>query len=165
MSILSGNQVELLSETDQTIDRLVGDIEGAKHHVHLLYYIFSTDRTGVRVVDALHRAAGRGVNVKGLQLTTFLVGSLMTAIVVSVVGPIGFVGLIVPHAVRAITGSRHRLLMPVSAMTGGAFLCLCDIVARKVVTGEFPIGIVTSLIGGPFFLYLLMRRHFTDWEA
>lgn len=110
-------------------------------------------------------AAGRGVNVKMLQVITFLMGSLMTAIIVSVVGPIGFVGLIVPHAVRAITGSRHRVLMPVSAVAGGAFLCFCDIIARKVVTGEFPIGIVTSLIGGPFFLYLLMRRQFTDWET
>ncbi len=110
-------------------------------------------------------AAGRGVNVKLLQLITFLAGSLMTAIIVSIVGPIGFVGLIVPHAVRAITGSRHRVLMPVSALAGGAFLCFCDIVGRKLVTGEFPIGIVTSLIGGPFFLYLLMRRRFTDWET
>jgi len=110
-------------------------------------------------------AAGRGVNVKLLQLITFLVGSLMTAVIVSIVGPIGFVGLIVPHAVRAVTGSRHRILMPVSAVVGGAFLCGCDIVARKAVTGEFPIGIVTSLIGGPFFLYLLMRRQFTDWET
>ncbi len=110
-------------------------------------------------------AAGRGVNVKRLRLVTFFVGSLMTGIIVSVVGPIGFVGLIVPHIVRAITGSRHRVLIPVAAITGGAFLCFCDIIARKVVTGEFPIGIVTSLVGGPFFLFLLMRRHFTDWEA
>lgn len=111
-------------------------------------------------------AAGRGVNVRLLQAFTFLVGSLTTAIIVSVVGPIGFVGLIVPHAVRSVTGSRHRILMPVSVIVGGGFLCLCDIVARKIIGGgEMPIGIVTSLLGGPFFLYLLMRRHFTDWET
>ena len=110
-------------------------------------------------------AAGRGVNVPVLQVITFLVGSLMTAVIVSICGPIGFVGLIVPHAVRTITGSRHRVLMPLSTIAGGAFLCLCDIIARRVVPGEFPIGIVTSLIGGPFFLYLLMRRRFTDWET
>ncbi|HEO70414.1 MAG TPA: iron ABC transporter permease [Candidatus Hydrogenedentes bacterium] len=109
-------------------------------------------------------AAGRGVHVRRLQLVTFIIGSLMTAVIVSVVGPIGFVGLIVPHAVRSISGSRHRILMPLSALAGGAFLCLCDIIARKVATGEFPIGIITSLAGGPFFLYLLMRRRFTDWE-
>jgi iron complex transport system permease protein len=110
-------------------------------------------------------AAGRGVNVRRLQLTTFLVCSLMTGIIVSKVGPIGFVGLIVPHAVRIVTGSRHRVLMPVSMIAGGAFLCACDIVARKFMTGETPIGIITSLIGAPFFLYLLTRRRFTDWET
>jgi iron complex transport system permease protein len=110
-------------------------------------------------------AAGRGVNVRRLQLTTFLVCSLMTGIIVSKVGPIGFVGLIVPHAVRIVTGSRHRVLMPVSMVAGGAFLCACDIVARKFMTGETPIGIITSLIGAPFFLYLLTRRRFTDWET
>jgi len=110
-------------------------------------------------------AAGRGVNVRRLQLTTFLVCSLMTGIIVSKVGPIGFVGLIVPHAVRTVTGSRHRVLMPVSMIAGGAFLCTCDIVARKFMTGETPIGIITSLIGAPFFLYLLTRRRFTDWET
>lgn len=89
----------------------------------------------------------------------------MTGIIVSKVGPIGFVGLIVPHAVRIVTGSRHRVLMPVSMIASGAFLCACDIVARKFMTGETPIGIITSLIGAPFFLYLLTRRRFTDWET
>ncbi len=110
-------------------------------------------------------ASGRGVNVKRLQITTFLVCSLMTGVIVSKVGPIGFVGLIVPHAVRAVTGSRHRVLMPMTLLAGGGFLCVCDIVSRKVMTGETPIGIITSLIGAPFFLYLLMRRRFTDWEV
>lgn len=108
-------------------------------------------------------AASRGIRVGRLQLITFLAGSLMTAVIVSEVGPIGFVGLVVPHAVRIVTGSRHRLLMPVSLAAGAAFLCLCDIAARKVLPGETPIGIVTTLIGGPFFLYLLMRGKFTDW--
>ncbi|NIA15785.1 MAG: iron chelate uptake ABC transporter family permease subunit [Nitrospiraceae bacterium] len=110
-------------------------------------------------------AAGRGINVRLLQTSTFFVGSLMTAVIVSVAGPIGFVGLIVPHAVRSVTGSRHRILMPVSVIAGGGFLCFCDIVARKLLPGETPIGIVTTLLGGPFFLYLLLRRRFTDWGA
>ncbi len=109
-------------------------------------------------------AEGRGVHVRRLQAVVFLVGSLMTAIIVSEVGPIGFVGLIVPHAVRAVTGSRHRILMPLSAVAGGAFLCACDILARLVLSGETPIGIITSLFGGPFFLYLLLRSRFSDWE-
>jgi iron complex transport system permease protein len=110
-------------------------------------------------------AAGRGVNVKRLQIVTFLTGSLMTGIIVSRVGPIGFVGLVVPHAVRSVTGSRHRILMPLSVIAGGAFLCACDIAARKILPAETPIGIITALIGGPFFLYLLVRRRFSDWET
>ncbi|HPO11902.1 MAG TPA: iron ABC transporter permease [Candidatus Hydrogenedentes bacterium] len=110
-------------------------------------------------------AAGRGIHLGRLQVTTFFVGSLMTAIIVSVVGPIGFVGLVIPHSVRMITGSRHRLLMPLSLIVGGAFLCACDIAARKILPGETPIGIITTLIGGPFFLYLLIRRKFTDWDV
>lgn len=110
-------------------------------------------------------AAGRGVDVRRLQIVTFLVCSVMTGVIVSKVGPIGFVGLVVPHAVRTITGPRHRLLMPISMVAGGAFLCLCDIIARKVMTGETPIGIITSIVGAPFFLYLLVRRRFADWDS
>ena len=65
---------------------------------------------------------------------------------------------------RSVTGSRHRLLMPLSMVVGGGFLCFCDIVARVLVTGEAPIGVVTALIGGPFFLVLLVQRRFTDWD-
>jgi len=110
-------------------------------------------------------AAGRGVDVRRLQVVTFLVCSIMTGVIVSKVGPIGFVGLVVPHAVRTVTGSRHRVLMPASMVAGGAFLCLCDIVARKAMTGETPIGIITSIVGAPFFLYLLVRRRFADWDS
>lgn len=110
-------------------------------------------------------AESRGVNINRLQLVIFLTGSLLTAIVVSEVGPIGFIGLVVPHAVRWFTGPGHRLLMPVSFVAGGAYLCCCDIAARQLLPGETPIGIVTTLIGAPFFLYLLMRRRFTDWEV
>lgn len=110
-------------------------------------------------------AAGRGVNVGLLQLVTFGAGSLLVAVIVSVIGPIGFVGLIVPHGVRSLTGPKHRLLLPLSMLAGGTFLCACDILARVILPGETPIGIVTTLIGGPFFLFLLMRRRFTDWDA
>jgi len=109
-------------------------------------------------------AAGRGINIRRLQAVVFIVGSLATAVVVSTVGPIGFVGLIVPHTVRLITGSRHRWLMPVSMYGGAVFLCACDIIARKLIVGETPIGIVTALFGCPFFLYLLSQRRFADWD-
>ncbi len=107
-------------------------------------------------------AAGRGVNINRLQTTTFLIGSLITALIVSEVGPIGFVGLIIPHAVRMMVGPSHRLVMPLSIVAGGAFLCACDIVARRILPGETPIGIITTMIGGPVFLYLLVRRKFSE---
>jgi len=107
-------------------------------------------------------AAGRGVNINRLQITTFLIGSLITAVIVSEVGPVGFVGLIIPHAVRIMVGPSHRLVMPLSIVAGGAFLCACDIVARRILPGETPIGIITTMIGGPVFLYLLVRRKFSD---
>ncbi|MBX3178561.1 MAG: iron ABC transporter permease [Candidatus Hydrogenedentes bacterium] len=109
-------------------------------------------------------AAGRGVNVSRLQITTFVVGSLITAVIVSEVGPIGFVGLIIPHGVRLIAGPSHRYVMPLSIVAGGAFLCACDIIARRILPGETPIGIITTLIGGPVFLYLLVRRQFSGWQ-
>jgi iron complex transport system permease protein len=103
-------------------------------------------------------AAGRGVHVLNLQRLTLFGGAVATASVVSLVGPIGFIGLIIPHAVRKISGSDYRLLMPCSFLAGGAFLILCDMLARTVMApAELPVGIITSLGGGPFFLWLLLR--------
>lgn len=111
-------------------------------------------------------AGGRGINVTRLQLAVLLLGSVVTGVIVSEVGPIGFVGLVVPHSVRVFTGARHRLLMPASFLAGGAFLCACDLVARRVpVAGEMPVGIITTLVGGPFFLYLLLRGRLNNWNS
>jgi iron complex transport system permease protein len=80
-------------------------------------------------------------------------------VAVSLAGPIGFVGIIVPHLVRLLVGADHRLVIPASALFGAAFLIACDVVARTVMAPlELPIGVITALIGGPFFLYLLVRR-------
>lgn len=104
-------------------------------------------------------AQGRGVNVARLQLLGFLFGSLAVGAVVAVAGPIGFVGLITPHTVRRLIGPDHRLLLPCSFLAGGAFLVACDTVARSVIAPtELPVGVITALLGGPFFMYLLMRR-------
>jgi iron complex transport system permease protein len=85
--------------------------------------------------------------------------TLATAAAVSVSGVIGFVGLIVPHALRRLTGANHRTLLPCAALCGGVFLVLCDTFARLLFAPrEIPVGVVTSLTGGPFLLYLLTRR-------
>jgi iron complex transport system permease protein len=74
-------------------------------------------------------------------------------------GPIGFVGIIVPHLVRLVVGADHRLVLPASAGFGAAFLVACDAMARTVLAPlELPVGIITAVIGGPFFLWLLLRK-------
>lgn len=98
-----------------------------------------------------------GVNVEGLKKRVLFASSLVTAAVISVTGIIGFVGLVVPHVVRLFTGPKHRKLMPVSLLFGGTFLIVCDTLARSLSTSEIPVGIITSVCGGPFFLYLLRK--------
>ena len=105
------------------------------------------------------QAEARGVNVLTAQRLAFLSGSLATGAAVSLGGPIGFIGIVVPHLVRLMVGSDHRVVLPASACFGAAFLVACDLVARTVLAPiELPVGIVTALIGGPFFLWLLIRR-------
>ena len=83
--------------------------------------------------------------------------SLLTASVISITGIIGFVCLVVPHVVRLLTVPKHRRLLPVSMVFGGAFMVICDTAARSLTTSEIPVGIITSICGGPFFLYLLRK--------
>jgi iron complex transport system permease protein len=103
-------------------------------------------------------AAARGVDVLRAERLALVGASLATGAAVSVGGPVAFIGLIVPHMVRLIVGSDHRLVLPASALLGGAFLIVCDLVARTAFRPlELPVGIITALIGGPFFLWLLVR--------
>ncbi|MFP4248228.1 MAG: FecCD family ABC transporter permease [Armatimonadota bacterium] len=100
-----------------------------------------------------------GLNVEQVRLILLALSSLLTAGAVAVSGVIGFVGLVVPHLMRIIAGPDHRTLLPASAIAGGTLLVLADVVARTIAAPtEIPVGIITSLIGAPFFLYLLHRR-------
>jgi iron complex transport system permease protein len=104
-------------------------------------------------------AAQLGVAVDRATWTVVLAASLVTAAAVAFAGIIGFVGLIVPHAMRVLLGSDHRILLPASALGGAATLMLADAAARTFIApAELPVGVVTALIGGPFFLILLMKR-------
>ncbi|MCZ0936325.1 MAG: iron ABC transporter permease [Gemmatimonadetes bacterium] len=99
-----------------------------------------------------------GASVQRVKLTAYLAASLMVAAAVAAGGVIGFVGLIVPHAVRLAWGNDHRLLLPASFLAGTAFLLLADTVARLVVApAELPTGVVTAVAGVPFFVVLLLR--------
>lgn len=101
------------------------------------------------------------------RLTVFLalaLATLITSTAVALGGLIGFVGLVVPHAVRSITGPNHGRLIPASAIAGGLFLALCDALARTVMAPrELPVGVITALIGGPFFLWILRSRRKQGW--
>jgi iron complex transport system permease protein len=104
-------------------------------------------------------AAARGVDVPRAQRLAFFSASLATAAAVSLAGPIGFVGIVVPHLVRLLVGVDHRIVLPASALFGAAFLVACDLLARTILSPvEIPVGIVTAMIGGPFFLWLLVRK-------
>lgn len=93
------------------------------------------------------------------RLFLFISMSLMTAASVSLGGIIGFIGLLMPHMVRVFTGADNRVLIPVSALCGGAFLCLADLIGRVIMPPvEIPSGIITAIIGSPYFLYLLRRK-------
>jgi iron complex transport system permease protein len=99
-----------------------------------------------------------GIRVRTAIGAGLLLATLVTAASVGVGGLIGFVGLIVPHTLRSLVGPDHRRLIPAAALGGGAFLAVCDAVARTVLSVEIPVGVVTALIGGPFFLVILRRR-------
>jgi iron complex transport system permease protein len=104
-------------------------------------------------------AAARGVDVLRAERVALLSASVATGAAVSISGPIGFVGIIVPHLVRLLVGSDHRVVLPASALFGASFLIACDLAARTLFSPiEIPVGIVTAIIGGPFFLWLLIRR-------
>jgi len=102
-----------------------------------------------------------GVDAKRTKKILLVTASLITAVAVSVSGTIGFIGLVIPHLLRLLLGSDHRLLLPASALFGASFLVMADTIARTVMAPvELPVGVVTALCGAPYFLYLLHRRAF-----
>ena len=116
-----------------------------------------------RVLDlismGMESAEARGVDVVRVERIALVSASMSTGAAVSLGGPVLFVGIIVPHIVRMIVGPDHRLVLPASALFGAAFLVICDLIARTILAPvELPVGIITAILGGPFFLWLLFRR-------
>lgn len=100
-----------------------------------------------------------GVNTHGLRRRLFIMVSLLTGTMVAVSGAIGFIGLVIPHITRMLVGTNHRRVLPVAALGGAIFLVLVDLLARTwLAPTEIPAGVVTSLIGGPFFVWMLLRH-------
>lgn len=156
------------AETYRTVRWLMGDLDiggfapiaGVLPLVAAAFVMFAALPSSLNLLSVgADVAATRGVDVARAQRLAFLSAALATSAAVALAGPIGFIGIVVPHLVRLLTGVDHRIVLPASALFGAAFLVACDLVARTVLAPvEVPVGIVTAMIGGPFFLWLLVRR-------
>jgi iron complex transport system permease protein len=156
------------SQTYRILRWLMGDLDVSSFQpivtaLPLVVLAFATFAWLARPLNLLslgdENAETRGLNVVTAQRTAFISASLATGAAVSVGGPVGFIGIVVPHLVRLIVGPDHRLVLPASALFGAAFLVGCDVIARTVMAPiELPVGVITALIGGPFFLWLLVRK-------
>ncbi len=126
----------------------------------LAYLILFYHARMFNILSASEETAwSKGVSVDRVQRIAFLLASLITGLVVAVAGPIGFVGLIVPHFLRLVLGMDHRVLIPGALFAGAAFLVICDTFARTVMAPvDIPVGIITAILGGPFFLWMLVRK-------
>lgn len=110
------------------------------------------------------RARGLGIDVRGLRLRSFAVISALTGVAVAFVGTIGFIGLVAPHVARILVGEDQRSFLPASALFGALLLSLASIASKTVIPGAlFPIGIVTALIGVPFFVWLILLKRRAHW--
>ncbi len=119
-------------------------------------YALTTDLNAFLLGE--EQALALGVSVERQKFLVMVVGALLTGTAVAISGLVGFVGLIVPHILRLVVGPDHRLLLPASVLSGAVFLVLADLVARMALApSEVPLGVVTALIGAPFFIYLLRR--------
>ncbi len=156
------------SQTMRTVRWLMGDLDIGSYAPILAALPFTIAAFAVfawlpRSLNLLtlgaDAASARGVDVLRTQRLAFFSASLATGAAVSLGGPIGFVGIIVPHLVRLLVGSDHRLVLPAATLFGAAFLVVCDVAARTLIAPMvLPVGILTAMIGGPFFLWLLIRR-------
>jgi iron complex transport system permease protein len=156
------------TESFRTVRWLMGDLDVGSYGpiVAALPFIvvaFGVFATLPRALNLLTMgedvAASRGVDVVRAQRWAFFSASLATSAAVSLGGPVGFIGIVVPHLVRLMVGADHRIVLPAATLFGAAFLVSCDLLARTVMAPvEIPVGIITALIGGPFFLWLLVRQ-------
>jgi iron complex transport system permease protein len=156
------------TETYRTVRWLMGDLDvggfgpvwAALPLILAAFVIFALLPSSLNLLSVgADSAATRGVDVGRTQRLSFLSAALATSAAVSLAGPIGFVGIVVPHLVRLMVGVDHRVVLPASALFGAAFLVACDLVARTILAPvEVPVGVVTAMFGGPFFLWMLVRK-------
>ena len=99
-----------------------------------------------------------GIDLNKYRKLYMIITSLITGVLVYSAGMIGFVGLVIPHIVRSIVGCDHRKLLPTSALIGAIFMLWTDVIARSITQSELPIGIITSMVGAPVFMYLMIKK-------
>jgi iron complex transport system permease protein len=156
------------AQTYRILRWLMGDLDISSYEplvtslplVVISFVVFAWLARPLNLLSLGSESAGtRGLDVTRTQRAAFFSASLATGAAVSIGGPIGFIGIIIPHLVRLLVGSDHRLVLPASALFGAAFLIGCDVLARTLMAPvELPVGVITALIGGPFFLWLLVRK-------
>jgi iron complex transport system permease protein len=156
------------TQTFQTVRWLMGDLDVSSYRpvvaalppIGLAFGAFALLPRALNLLSLGDEgAAARGVDVHRTQRLAFVSASLATGAAVSLGGPIGFIGIVIPHLVRLLVGADHRVVLPASVFAGAGFLVACDTVARTALTPlEVPVGVITAMIGGPFFLWLLMRH-------
>jgi iron complex transport system permease protein len=157
-----------VAETFRMLRWLMGDLDVSSYRplvtaAPLLAVAFAVFAWLARPLNLLSlgpdTAETHGLDVVRAQRVAFFSASLATGAAVSVGGPIGFVGIVIPHLVRLLVGADHRVVLPAAILFGAAFLVGCDVIARTVMAPlDLPVGVVTALIGGPFFLWLLVRK-------
>ena len=165
--ILLLQYVSDFTQSFQIVRWLMGSVEVAGYSKPITMLVFTA--AGITLIAACGAklnlmsigdeiAIARGVNVRGTRKIIFFATSIMVAGVVAFCGPIGFVGLMAPHISRLLVGHDHKILTPASVLFGGGFLVLCDTLARTVISpAEIPVGVITALLGGPFFVWLLIK--------
>ena len=156
------------TETQQMIRWTMGGLDIVEYGVLLrtlplllvsFLVLWGMSRTFNILSTSEETALSKGVDVPRVQILAFVMASLLTGSVVALSGPIGFVGLIIPHLLRLLGGPDHRYLIPASILLGGGFLALSDTLARTLFAPvDLPVGIITTLLGGPFFLWLLIQK-------
>ena len=169
--ILLINSLTNMGEIHQILYLLMGSLEAQELGVVAWLLVFTgigfaitlAYASKMNVVSLGEESASQlGLNVDVLRKILFFAASLMVGASVALAGLIGFVGLFVPHILRLMIGSDHRLLLPASALGGGIFLIVCDFLAKTAFSGhvfqtQIPVGVITALIGGPFFVFLLKK--------
>jgi iron complex transport system permease protein len=155
------------SETYLMIRWLMGGLQITRWNYSLIllpvsfitFGYFYLQAHAFNIISAGHEIAlSKGVDVFRLQKISFVLASVLIGIIVAFAGPIGFIGLIIPHLLRLLIGADHRKLILAAPVFGGTFLVWCDTLARTIIApAELPVGIITSLLGGPFFIWLLIR--------